>query len=203
MTFPKHHQTERDSPVRSQSLSGSEARTPGPCPETRAEGPEQWLSKDRLTSRSAVLDGVAHAAPGVERAGELSRRRLLKYGSAATATLLVPAWLNSDALAGSRKRKLVWGLRPCGSSCATCKACKAHAANKLFRSAKAADRHRAHKHCRCTVVKVGTVTRARWTALFVRPNGIGRPSVDRRWRWVTWLLNPRARTRLDPIAPRS
>jgi hypothetical protein len=37
------------------------------------------------------------------------------------------------------------------SGCATCSACRRHAAHKLFASWEAADARRAHPHCRCAI----------------------------------------------------
>lgn len=202
MRFPSYHQQpEQSLPTRSQSPTGPDAHTPELCSETRAEGHAGGLTEGRRSLRTGVARySEEHAAPGIERPSHLSRRRLLQHGSGAALGIATPWYLNSDVLAAAKKRKTVWGLQPCDKGCSRCRACQGHAANKLFPSSKAAERQRAHRNCRCEAVQIGTLTRARWTAMFVRPNGRRRHSVDRRWSWVRWLLNPLAQSHLDPVA---
>ena len=96
------------------------------------------------------------------------------------------------AQAGASEPLQVWGLDPasggapatCG--CSACAACLAHAANKLFASASAADGGRAHLHCRCRVVSLGQIDPRIYNALFV--DGGSRDSVDLRYQWVQAVL---------------
>ena len=73
--------------------------------------------------------------------------------------------------------------------CAGCRACRRHAANKLFVSAAAADAGRAHPHCKCRVVSA-TLPAAAWAALFGGPVTPRRLSVDRRQAAVRAVLAP-------------
>ena len=96
------------------------------------------------------------------------------------------------AQAGASEPLQVWGLDPasggdpatCG--CSACASCIAHAANKLFASAAAADGGRAHLHCKCLVVSLGQIDPGIYNALFVE--GGRRDSVDLRYQWVQAVL---------------
>jgi hypothetical protein len=66
------------------------------------------------------------------------------------------------------------------SSCTGCTACRHHARNKLFATSKAADRVRAHKGCKCKVVRAAPVSPATYEALFGSPGNLKQVSVDRR-----------------------
>jgi hypothetical protein len=68
--------------------------------------------------------------------------RLLVLGAAALAP--------SPAFARRRKKKVVFRLSTHGRR--TCKACKAHAANRFYRTQEAADADRAHVGCNCAIV---------------------------------------------------
>ena len=71
--------------------------------------------------------------------------------------------------------------------CAACAACHAHAANKIFASQAAANAGRAHKGCRCSVVKGTPMLVSTWNTLFSQ--GLRRrTSVDKRWPWVAQAL---------------
>ncbi len=72
-------------------------------------------------------------------------------------------------------------------ACGGCYACVRHARNKVFASAGAADRGRAHPKCRCRVVALGTVDADVYGALFAH-----RPSADRRTPGIAELLARRA-----------
>jgi hypothetical protein len=77
------------------------------------------------------------------------------------------------------------------SSCTGCTACRRHARNKLFANAKAAEVARAHKGCKCTVVRAGTIPAATYAALFGEPGNLERLSVDRRDTKVRTILRSR------------
>jgi hypothetical protein len=133
----------------------------------------------------------------------ISRRRFL----AATAPVLVlgyeaaPGWARPGKKA-KPKRKAFYVLQPeydrsarCRvpekskpDNCHGCKACHRHAKNKLFATRRAANRNRAHKGCKCKVVRGGTLDAATWSALFGGLNKPKRFKVDRRSRRVHSLL---------------
>ena len=128
------------------------------------------------------------AAPpaGTGNGDSLSRRRFLALGLAAAGAAaggVAPrAWASST--------EQLWGLDPswggAGCLCGGCAACRAHAENRLFASAAAADAGRAHPFCKCLVVPVETVDRSVYAQLFVAAGG--REAVDRRHQWVRSVL---------------
>jgi hypothetical protein len=146
-----------------------------------------------------VRDLEGYAAPRVEPE-PISRRALLAWGIGASGGLVGTGVLSPGAWARSvvTRRRVVWGLDPDGaeSGCPGCRACHRHAHNKLFRSARAADRGRAHPHCQCAIVRAGTLAPATWRALFVRRDGTRRASVDRRTPRVHRLLRSKALRRI-------
>jgi hypothetical protein len=82
--------------------------------------------------------------------GGIGRRAFLRL----VALGLVVA-IPGSALAGEERRrkkttKLVFRLSTHRHR--TCKACKAHAANRFYRTRKAADKDRAHAGCNCAIV---------------------------------------------------
>ena len=86
----------------------------------------------------------------------------------------------------SHKRLKVYALDPHGDktcgSCHSCRACLAHGANKLFASKGAADSHRAHPNCNCSIRIAGTLPSNVWVPLFGLTRGGDASSgvVDRR-----------------------
>jgi hypothetical protein len=71
-----------------------------------------------------------------------------------------------------------------GSGCATCAACRRHAANKVFASREAADVRRAHPHCRCAI-KAVPVSSIDFVGMFGEPDGPAfRGEFDVRWTGV-------------------
>jgi hypothetical protein len=84
------------------------------------------------------------------------------------------------------------------SNCTGCTACRRHARNKLFANAKAAEVARAHKGCRCTVVRAGTIPAATYAALFGEPGNLERLSVDRRDAKVRAILRSRKKPTATP-----
>lgn len=74
------------------------------------------------------------------------------------------------------------------SSCTGCTACRRHARNKIFATAKAADNVRAHKGCKCRVVRAASIPVATYEALFGQPGNLERLSVDRRDAEVRAIL---------------
>ena len=79
----------------------------------------------------------------------------------------------------------VFRLRPCPSSggvrrCSSCKACVNHATNKYFATPAAADRHRAHRHCNCVIVRE-VVPLGQFQQMFLPGTRQARVMFDRRW----------------------
>jgi hypothetical protein len=63
----------------------------------------------------------------------------------------------------------------------TCKACLAHADNKKFATREAAEAHRAHPGCRCSIM-MSTVSKDEYIDLFGDPTtGNAKIVSDRRW----------------------
>jgi hypothetical protein len=137
----------------------------------------------------------------------ISRRRFI----AASAPVLVlgfeslPAWAKPGKKKAARKAFFV--LEPeyndsarCRkpekakpANCHGCRACHRHAKNKIFATRRAANRNRAHPHCRCKVVRGGTLDNATWAALF---GGLNHPKVlkvDRRTKRTHRILTRRRR----------
>jgi hypothetical protein len=71
-----------------------------------------------------------------------------------------------------------------GGGCATCAACRRHAAHKVFASREAADTRRAHPHCRCAI-KAVAVLPADFVTMFGEPGGAAfHGEFDVRWTEV-------------------
>jgi hypothetical protein len=68
------------------------------------------------------------------------------------------------------------------------RACRNHAANKLFADPATADLNRAHAGCNCRVVAGGELPQHVWVGLFGDPKRVARVTVDRRWDWVAKTL---------------
>ena len=119
-----------------------------------------------------------------------SRRSVVMRGSALLAAI---AGIGATAVPGWAKKKpkarSVWRLdaqagrcppRAHGPDCSGCHACRKHAKNKRFPTAKAANKHRAHPHCKCKVRKAGKISRSSWVKLFGEPGNLKRKSIDLR-----------------------
>jgi hypothetical protein len=83
--------------------------------------------------------------------GSFGRRDFLRLGALGLVALLPGAALAAE---GHRTRpkatKVVFRLS--SHKRRTCKACKAHAANRFYRTRKAANKDRAHAGCNCAIV---------------------------------------------------
>jgi hypothetical protein len=114
-----------------------------------------------------------------------SRRNFLARAGVAAGAFAAAVGVPTGALGGTRRhRKRVYKLVASGpkydcsksqqaiNSCQGCKACKAHAENKLFATEEAAKRarHRAHRGCRCGVKRGRRLSRDKWRRLF-NPEG--------------------------------
>ena len=131
-----------------------------------------------------------------------SRRNFLARAGAATGALgAATLGLSSPAGGARRRRKRVWRLSAVepfyncspaevtnGGDCTGCNACLAHAENKLFATAKAANEHRAHAGCRCGVKKGRRISRRKWRRLFGPPSDPKRLVVDKRDPRVQQIL---------------
>ena len=125
----------------------------------------------------------------------LHRRAFVAGGAALVAGFVAPRAAPGGEAAPARTRP-VYQLDPAGGDaaacagpggCAGCRACRRHAANKLFVSAASADAGRAHPHCTCRVVSA-TLPAEAWAALFGGPVTPRRLSVDRRQAAVRAIL---------------
>jgi hypothetical protein len=126
-----------------------------------------------------------------------SRRDFLTRTVTASGVVAATALAGAAPAALGNKRKAVYKLganepyyhcRSGDSTCEGCKACHKHARHKLFPSENAADRHRAHKHCRCGIRKAFTLDRETWLKLFGPPDH-RRKQVDKRDKRVRRILN--------------
>jgi hypothetical protein len=123
--------------------------------------------------------------------GLYSRRSVVTRGSALLAaiaglgSLVAPGWAKKPQL----KTRNVWRLdphygkcqkHPHGPGCSACTACVNHAKSKRFATRRAADTHRAHKHCNCRVVKGGKIARSAYVDLFGKPGKLHAKSIDLR-----------------------
>jgi hypothetical protein len=85
-----------------------------------------------------------HTGGGIERRGFL---RLLVVGAAAA---VIPAPSRGAALRKKKTTKKVFRRSVHKRRC--CKACKGHAANRYYRTRRAAKKDRAHPGCNCAIV---------------------------------------------------
>ena len=69
---------------------------------------------------------------------------------------------------------------PPRQGCSACNACINHGKNKRFANERAANKHRAHRHCNCRVVKGGRISRSAYTDLFGKPGKLHAVSIDLR-----------------------
>jgi hypothetical protein len=146
-------------------------------------------------------EGANCGSPG--RAG--SGRTLTRVGFLGSGLVTAAGALGvSAAQARAAGTVQVWGLDPnwsddpvaCG--CSACSSCLAHASNKLFASAAAADSGRAHPYCKCLVVPLAEIDSDVYGALF--RNGGGRDSVDRRHQWVQAVFTHEASAGPSPFS---
>jgi len=109
-----------------------------------------------------------------------SRRQALRAGVftvAGGATLL--AGTSAAHAQSKEKERATWMLSPTGGGrscgprklksggCPACNACTRHAANKIFSAAEAADAHRSHRGCLCTVIGGPVLAGTVFDSLFV------------------------------------
>jgi hypothetical protein len=83
--------------------------------------------------------------------GGIGRREFLRLGALGLVALLPGSALAAEGRRRKKTTKVVFRLST--HKRRTCKACKAHAANRLYRTRKAADKDRAHAGCNCAIVK--------------------------------------------------
>jgi hypothetical protein len=117
--------------------------------------------------------------------GGLTRRTFLGAGTATLAAIsLAPAatFAGGDPIS-TFALDATGGGDGCTTNCASCSACQHHLANKLFRTADAAESGRAHTGCRCTVVDGQSLSPAVFTKVFEEGD-----VADRRHRRTAALL---------------
>lgn len=83
--------------------------------------------------------------------GGIGRRQFLLQLAAAGVVALLPGRVLAAPRRRKKRTKKVFRLST--HKRRTCKACKAHAANRFYRSHRAADKDRAHPGCNCAIVK--------------------------------------------------
>jgi hypothetical protein len=108
-------------------------------------------------------------------ATQISRRDFFaKSGTVAAATAAAVTLAANPAFAQDKAATLpTYALEPNGGAC---NACRLHAKNKVFGTKDAADRFRAHKGCRCTVIGGQQLSPEIYAAVFPEKNG----AADRR-----------------------
>jgi hypothetical protein len=88
----------------------------------------------------------------IERAEQegIGRRAFLRLAALGLVALLPGSALAAEGRKRRKKTKLVYRLSTHRRR--TCKACKAHAANRFYRTRRAANKDRAHAGCNCAIV---------------------------------------------------
>lgn len=94
------------------------------------------------------MEHLGHIGRGIERRAFL---RLLAVGAVGAIAALPGASLAAEPRRRKKKTtKTVFRLSTHARRC--CKACKGHAANRFYRTRRAADKNRAHPGCNCAIV---------------------------------------------------
>ena len=83
--------------------------------------------------------------------GGIGRRTFLLQLAALGLVAALPVRALGAERRRKKKTKVVFRLSTHGRRC--CKACKGHAANRFYRTRRAADRDRAHVGCNCKIVE--------------------------------------------------
>jgi hypothetical protein len=82
--------------------------------------------------------------------GGMERRQFLRLLALGAAAAVIPTASRGAALRKRKKTKKVFRLSVHKRRC--CNACKGHAANRFYRSKRAANKDRAHPGCNCPIV---------------------------------------------------
>lgn len=82
--------------------------------------------------------------------GGIGRRAFLRLVALGLVATLPGSALAAEGRRRRKKTKVVYRLSTHRRR--TCKACKAHAANRFYRTQRAANKDRAHAGCNCTIV---------------------------------------------------
>jgi hypothetical protein len=82
--------------------------------------------------------------------GGIGRRGFLRLVALGLVATLPGAALAAEGRKRRKKTKVVFRLSTHSRRC--CKACKGHAANRFYRSKRAANKDRAHAGCNCAIV---------------------------------------------------
>jgi hypothetical protein len=156
---------------------------------------------DAMSARSFLQ--VARRTPDDRSArvpkGEMTRRDLIGAAAATvTASALAPMALPGAAHAADTVETYVLDPTRGGTctsgGCMACQACQFHAANKLFKSADAAEQSRAHAGCRCSVGTGQSLTQATFDNVFAQGE-----SADRRHTQTAQYLAAEVDQREVPI----
>jgi len=171
-----------------------------PGPRVRAASPAVWgrrLFSIPTSPRSDLQPGRWGAGGSLGRASgggpalaeRIGRRALLGRGAAG---FLVLAALPAACTRSAAATRLVYTLDPdrdlggaCESGCSACRACRLHAASKLWRTE--ADIRRAHRNCNCSIVSAAVPAEVHGE-LFGTPDDPQRGEVDRREAAVQEVL---------------
>ena len=143
------------------------------------------------TRRTNTTDEIDQRVDGqIREGGEVTinletRRRFLAASTLGLAAVI----LDSTAVHADEPTVETFALDPvggdgkCSPNCASCSACVAHAANKLFATKDAADSGRAHKGCNCAITTGQALTEGSYKQLFA-----AQASADRRYSDVSAVL---------------
>lgn len=140
------------------------------------------ISRRGFFARSAPV-AAALAPAALLQAPAFGKKRTLKKKY----FVLQPEW------ATSRNCNVQESKKP--DDCHACNACHKHAKNKMFATRRAADRHRAHKGCKCKVVPGGKLEVSVWAELFDGLDNPKRRAVDRRKKGIKKILSRAAASR--------
>lgn len=109
----------------------------------------------------------------------LRRRDMLRIAGASTVGIVatqVPGLASAEA-ATKKRTRTVYRLATLGQT--ACNACKAHDANRYYRTSNAANLDRAHRGCNCAIV-TQQLPINRWNKFF-KQGGADRTVFDLRW----------------------
>lgn len=151
------------------------------------------VPSDARGAQNSLGDPVAQAQPE-QPPQRLSRRQQVRLQEQEQIDLETQAAQQAQVAEppdenGRTQQRLSTGRRineqPARGGCAACTACIRHGENKIFATAEDANRGRAHRRCKCTVVAGPEVSPAVYDALFA---GGRVRSVDRRDPRVAELM---------------
>lgn len=175
------------SPAHCHPTRGRSEKSTG-APVARTDDPKQNTPAEQADEARKAAE-----AEKAEKAEKRSGKRI--SGAKDDAAGLIPATPEEQAKAEEQanqtrtQERLSTGKRInepiAAGGCASCSACQRHAENKVFATKEAAERGRAHRRCKCTVVEGPELSPAVYDALF-KDNK--KKSVDKRDPKVAELI---------------